>query len=131
MKKSTIKFLICTGAGFVAAFLLMWARGVFSAETAADVLRIVCDGFFVVGALLLVIGGLTWTNNGGVFDGLTYTFKQAFSRIRRNYEEQKVTYAEHRERREAKASSPKAWLLSGLVHMAIALILFGVYSYSA
>lgn len=131
MSKGTIKYLVITGVGLVIALLVSWSQGIFGAETASDVLRLVCDGFFVAGALLLAYGGLTWTSNGGVFDGLTFTFKQAFARIKRDYEEQRVTFAEHRERREAKASSPKYALLAGLTHMVIAVIIMVVYQQAA
>ena len=131
MSKGAIKFLVCTGVGFVIAFLVAWSQGLFGAETTSDVLRIICDGFFVAGALMLAYGGLTWTSNGGVFDGLTYTFKQGIARLKRDFEEQRVTFAEHREKREAKATSPKAMLLAGLVHLAIAILLMVVYQQAA
>lgn len=127
MSKNTIKFLVNTGIGFVVAFLVMWSQGVFAAETTPDVLRVICDGFFIAGAVLFLGGGLVWADNGGVFDGLTYTFKQAVARVKRDFEQEKISFAEHREKREAKASSPLGMVLAGLVHLAIAAILFVVY----
>jgi len=120
MKTSTIKFLVYTGIGFVVAFLVMWRQDIFHAETAQDVLRFVSDGFFVSGALLILFGGFNWTYNGGVLDGLGYSFKQGFARIRRAYDEERMTFAQYRERREEKATSPKPLVLSGLVHLVIA-----------
>jgi len=120
MKNSTVKFLVYTGIGFVAAFLVMWRQDIFHAETAQDVFRFISDGFFVSGALLFLIGGFTWTYNGGALDGLGFSFKQGLARIRKSYDEDRMTFAQYREQREEKATSPKPMLLSGLVHLVIA-----------
>ena len=121
------KYLIDAGIGLVIALLVCWIEGLFSAEAAGDVLRILSDGFFVAGALFLGMGGLTWTRNGGVMDGLGFTFKTAIGRLRADYEASHMTFAEYREEREKKATSPMPSLLSGLTHCAVAIVFFLVY----
>ena len=128
MGDTTKKFLVTTGIGIVLAMLVAWGQGLFGAATAVDVCRILSDGFFVAGALLLAAGGLIWTSNGGVFDGLGFTFKTLFARVRSDYEHNRMTYAEYREAREKKNTSPKHMLLAGVVHAGIALIFMFVYS---
>lgn len=128
MSDSLKKFLIDLVISFVVSLGACWMVGAFGAETVLDRYRLLSDGFFVSAALFLGMGGLTWTYNGGVMDGLVYTFKNAVARIRRNYETEKMTFAEYREQREAKASSPKSMLLSGLVQLVIALAFFGLYN---
>lgn len=131
MSKTMQMFLANLGAGFVIAFLVMWAQGVFGAETASDALRLVCDGFFVAGAALLAWGGLRWCTNGGAVDGLGYSMKMVKDRLLPFLGkpwEKRESFAEYRERRESKARPAKALLLSGLVHLVIALIIFGVYN---
>ena len=122
------KYLIDLGIGMLLALGLCAALGLFAAEAAPDVLRILSDGFFVPGAIFLCLGGLTFTRNGGVMDGLGFTFKTALARIRADYETAHMTFAEYRAERESKATSPMPSVLAGLTHLAIALILFWIYS---
>lgn len=131
MSKTMQKFLIHVGTGFVIAFLVMWVQGVFETETASDALRLVCDGFFVAGGILLAWGGLRWCSNGGAVDGLGYSMKMVKDRLLpflAKPDQKRESFAEYRERRESKAIPAKPLLLSGLVHLVIAFIIFGVYS---
>ncbi len=131
MSKTMQKFLVNVGTGLIIAFLVMWVQGVFEAETTSDALRLVCDGFFVAAAVFLAWGGLRWCTNGGAVDGLGYSMKMVKDRLLpflAKPDQKRESFAEYRERRESKALPAKPLLLSGLVHLAIALIFFGVYS---
>lgn len=129
MSDSLKKYLIDTGIGLALAIGVCCVMGLFSAESASDVLRILSDSFFVPGVIFLGMGGLTWTKNGGGMDGLGFTFKTAIARIKSNYETAHMTFAEYRQERENKASPAAPSLLAGLTHCAIALILFLVYQF--
>ena len=122
------KFLIDLGIGLVLAISLCAALRLFAAETSRDVCRILSDGFFVPGAIFLCLGGLTFTRNGGVLDGIGFTFKTALARIRADYETAHMTFAEYRAERESKATSPMPSVMAGLAHLIVALIAFAVYS---
>lgn len=122
MSNSLKKFLLDTGIGLVVAFILCCTMGLFTAESTVDTLRILSDGFFLVGALLLAVGGLTFTSNEGAFDGLFYTFKTQVNRMRRDYESRRQSFAQYREEREKKNKSPKESLLAGLVVISVGLI---------
>lgn len=122
MGNSLKKFLLDTGIGLVVAFILCCTMGLFTAESTVDTLRILSDGFFLVGALLLAVGGLTFTSNEGAFDGLFYTFKTQVNRMRRDYESRRQSFAQYREEREKKNKSPKESLLAGLVVISVGLI---------
>lgn len=122
MSNSLKKFLLDTGIGLVVAFILCCTMGLFTAESTVDTLRILSDGFFLVGALLLAVGGLTFTSNEGAFDGLFYTFKTQINRMRRDYESRRQSFAQYREEREKKNKSPKESLLAGLVVISVGLI---------
>jgi len=127
MRDSTVKFLVDLGVATLLAVLVWVLEGLFRVETVVDAVRILSDGFFVAGALFLAMGGMTWTKNGGVMDGLGFTFKTVFARIRSDYETSRMTFAEYREEREKKASSPKPMLLAGLIHIVLACGSFLVY----
>lgn len=132
MSKTKHKFLINLGVGLVIAVLVMWLQGVFEAETTSDVLRLACDGFFVAAAVLLAWGGLRWCTNGGAVDGLGYSMKMVKDRLLpflSRPHEKRESFAEYRERREAKALPAKSLLLAGLAHLVIALIIFGAYNF--
>jgi len=87
MSDSLKNFLIELVIGFVAAIAICLMVDVTGAETTADLLRLLSDGFFAAAAIFLAVGGITFTTNGGVFDGLGFTFKSVIGRFKRDYEE--------------------------------------------
>ena len=127
MRDAVRKYLIDTAIGVAIAFIACVSPGIFKAESTVDTIRILCDGFFAAAMLLLAAGGLQWTYNGGVMDGLGFSFKMAFSRIRGDFESSHMTFSEYRERREKKSSTPAYLLLAGASHLVIALIFFAIY----
>lgn len=127
MRDSTIKFLVDLGISTVVAVLVWVIEDLFHAATLLDTFRILSDGFFVAGAMFLAMGGMTWTKNGGVMDGLGFTFKTMFARMRSDFETSHMSFAEYREEREKKASSPAPMLLAGLTHIVLAAVTFLVY----
>jgi len=129
MSPSGKKLLIMTAVGTVCALALSWGRGLFSAADARDVLRILSDGFFVVGGLLLAWGGIVWSSNGGAFDGLSWSVKTLVWRVRPDYDDVKQSFAEYREQREKKARSPKVSILSGVILLVPAFLLMLVYNW--
>lgn len=128
MNETLKKFLIDLGIGLVLAVALSFLMGVAQGEGAADVLRILSDAFFVSAAAFLVTGGITFTVNGGVMDGLGFATKTGIARIKRDFETSKQSFTQYREERESKAKSPAASLLAGAVLLVIALILLMVYN---
>ena len=128
MNETLKKFLIDLGIGLAVAAVISFLMGVSSGEEMADILRILSDAFFVAAAIFLVTGGLTFTVNGGVMDGLGFATKTGIARIKRDFETSKQSFAQYREERESKAKSPAASLLAGAVLLVIALILLMVYN---
>ena len=121
------KLLINTGIGLVLAGAVILNQGVFSVS-GADVIRIVCDGFFVAGVLMLAAGLLKWISNEGGMDGLNYALKVGVARIKRDYEGSRKSFADYREEREKKATSPLPLILSGVIHLAIAMAFLALYN---
>jgi len=131
MSDSLKNFLIELVIGFVAAIAICLMVDVTGAETTADLLRLLSDGFFAAAAIFLAVGGITFTTNGGVFDGLGFTFKSVIGRFKRDYEENRVTFAEYREEQRKKARSPKNTLLVGLILLVISLIFVSAFYLTA
>jgi len=128
MNETLKKFLIESAVGVVVSILLSFLLGLFDAQGTADVLRILSDAFFVSAAMFLVTGGITFTVNGGVMDGLGFAAKTGIARVKRDFETAKISFAEYREERERKAKSPAASLLAGALLLVIALILLAFYN---
>lgn len=131
MAESTKKLLVDLGLGLAIAIAAAVWFELFQASTLLDVLRILSDCFFLPAVILLASGGLTWTKNGGVWDGIGFTFKTAVSRVRKTYDEERVTFAEYREEREKKSSSPRSSLIAGAIYLVIALVLLAAYNMAA
>ena len=129
--KKWLKVLIPLAVGLVIAVIMMFSGGLSSAESSKDALRIICDAFFVPGALLLMYGGLRWTYNGGVMDGLGYSAKLMINRMRPHYEEHRQSFAQYREKRESKAQPAFPLVASGLILTAVAVVLYIIYSQMA
>lgn len=130
MSESQQKLLVDLGIGLAGAVVAAFWFDLFHAETVQDTLRILSDCFFLPAVLMLATGGLTWTKNGGVWDGIGFTFKTAIGRMRRNYDEERVTFAQYREEREKKNSSPRSALISGAVYLVLALIFLAAHNMS-
>lgn len=128
MKQTLKKLLIYAPAGILIAGLVAWSQGLFVSETTSDTLRLLSDSFFVAGGLLLAFAGLQWCTNGGVIDGLGYTFKQAISRMRSSHEQNRESYAAYRERKHQKDRSPLPMALAGAFFLMIAIVFLLAYS---
>lgn len=100
---------------------------VLHAQTLRDVFRLLSDCFFLPAALLLAGSGLTWAKNGGVWDGLGFTVKTLFARMMPDYDSRRVTFAQYKEQREAKSSSPIPSLVAGIVYLVLALVFFALF----
>lgn len=130
MSESTQKLLTDLGIGFVGAVVAAFWYDLFHAETLTDILRILSDCFFLPAVLMLATGGLTLTKNGGVWDGLGFSFKTAIGRMKRDYDTERVTFAQYREEREAKRSSPASALIAGAVYLVLALGFLAAYNFT-
>ena len=107
------KWLIAFAAGLVLAFLIMIARGIFSAETLSQGLLCACDGFSVSGLLFLCVGGMTWIAGEGAFDMLRYaTVKGLHHLIPGKFGDDTETFYDYKtKRQEKKQSSLKKHIL--------------------
>lgn len=128
MNDSRKNLLIDLGLGVCVAIGTAFLLDVFHAETKRDLFRLLSDCFFLPGALFLAYSGLTFTKNGGVWDGLGFTFKLMIDRIRSDFDNNRITFAEYREKREEKNSSPVPALVAGLVYVALAVVFLVLYN---
>ena len=131
MKKPTkdqlIKYGGAVGAGLGYLILMLISQNAFAQDT-ASLMRIISDGLFLPGALMVLIGLLLVVSNEGAFDALAYTgksLKRLFIPDRPGTKH--VNYREYVEQRREKKATGFAFLfyvggaytLLGLIFMLI------------
>ena len=132
MKKPTknqlIKYGCAIGAGLAYAVYLVISQKAFSQDL-QNMLRIISDGFFLPGVLMVLIGLLMVVSNEGAFDALAYTgrsLKRLF--IPERPGEKRVSYREYVEqRREKKATGFSFLFFVGGAYTVIGLIFMLVF----
>ena len=67
-----LKVGISVGLSLLAAWGVLATHGFSQAVEASERYRLLCDGFFVPGALLLSAGALIFVSNFGIFNGVSY-----------------------------------------------------------
>ena len=111
MTLSGKKLAVLAGISAAIVVAVSFFRGIAHAE-GRDVLRCLCDGFFVGGALVLIAGTLVWTADQGVADGLGYSVSRFFRRRGPNYDDRRETYSEYKERKHYRKTG--CYILIGL-----------------
>ena len=132
MKKKllTLTILILVHIGII--LTVCGIDGVFTESMAQqEVVRFVCDGFYVAGILYLCIGGLIWASKEGAFDGLGYTvsnWKHSIFHNTRDWKK-KETFQEYKERGSEKKKGRRVneAIIIGGVSILIASVLLIVY----
>ena len=127
MKINGRKLILLLCITLAAAIAVLFLRGVLKAEGPKDILRCASDACFVSGVVMGVVGGLIWTADQGVADGLTYGFSRFFTRRGPGYEDRRESFSEYKERKHSKKIRVAEFLISGGVFIALALLLLIPY----
>jgi len=127
-KNQAIKYGAACGIALAYAIYLVISQNAFSQEL-SSLLRILSDGFFLPGALMILIGLLMVVSNHGAFDALAYTgksVKRLF--IPERPGEKRVNYREYVEQRREKKTTGFGFLfIVGGVFAVIGLIFMLVF----
>ncbi|MBQ4272721.1 MAG: DUF3899 domain-containing protein [Clostridia bacterium] len=92
-------------------------------------LKDLCNAFFVPGAVVLGIGLLIWTANGGTFDMIAFGVIKLFDLLKRDMTKVKYkTFYDYRQAQQDKKRSFTAYLIIGAVLMVIAVIFLILYN---
>lgn len=126
--KTVYKYLITAAFGAVLAFIVLLLKDVFHLSQTVDVMKALCDGFFVSGVLIACFGGLVFASNGGVFDMITYGVKNLFWLFKKNPADRKYKdFYEYREAMKEKKRSYGYMVIVGLAYIAVSLIFLALY----
>jgi len=127
-KSQLLKYGLATGIALAYAIYTVISQNAFSQDL-RGMLRIISDGLFLPGALMLLIGLLLVVSNHGAFDALAYTgksVKRLF--IPERPGEKRVNYREYVEQRREKKTTGFGFLfIVGGVFAVIGLIFMLVF----
>ena len=123
VKKSLITLLI----GFAIAGLIAWSKGVFVETAPIQIFHILSDSFFVSGVVIAGIGLLVFSSNEGTFDMLVYGMRSFLDLFRRNSTKRFESFYDYRSSRQANKFGFAFLLVSGLVILAIAVVMYLLY----
>ena len=129
-KKRWMPWLIEGGIALAVFMALAVGRGAFTAGESAEVLRILCDAFFVPGIMLFSFGVLAFCAYGGVFDMVSYGFRSLlvmFTPFRKP--ENHMKYFEYKLMREKTRTRPRpVALIIGTVLLLLACVCLVMYN---
>ena len=124
------KWLPAFAAGLILAFVIMAARGIFSAGTFSQGLLCACDGFSVSGILFLGVGAMSRIAGEGAFDMLGYAVRKGLHHIiPGKFGEDGETFYDYKANKpeRKKNSLNKDILITGTVDFVIGLLLIAVW----
>lgn len=121
-----IKYVVQIVIGLVLSFVIMFSRGLLSANNMKDTVLIVCDGFTIIAFLYIGIGSLLWLSTTGIFDIFGYAFRKgAHAILPGRFFEQTGSYYDYKITKQEKHIKYTEWsaLIVGAGFLLITIIL--------
>ena len=126
--KTWKKYVITLVVGALLALGIAYAKDVFHQTEPVKVFHILCDAFFVSGTLITSAGLLVFSTNEGTFDMLVYGVQSFIGLFRRDYVKKYETFYDYREAHSEKKLPFLFLILSGLVYLAISMVMYYFYT---
>jgi hypothetical protein len=128
MKKKLLSYAITTVVGLAIALTIMLSKDVFGQTKNYEVMRILCDSFFVPGVLLAGVGVIIFASNGGAFDMLAYGAIMFFDLFKKDLSKRKYKdFYSYREAKKGTDRSMSFMLVVGLAFIIIAACFMVAY----
>ncbi len=127
--KKQLNYLICAVLILVIALFVSWRGGLFSADTARGVFRILADSFFVPGVLFMGCGLLGFASSKGTYDMISFGFGRMMRYFvpmmdKRKYDD----FYKYKQRRDEDGRAWKPFLfISGAVAFSLSLLFTVLY----
>ncbi|MBQ2914040.1 MAG: DUF3899 domain-containing protein [Clostridia bacterium] len=126
--KKWLEYLIISVLSLAAVLCVLFMQDSFQ-HSGELLLKDLCNAFFVPGAVVLGIGLLIWTANGGTFDMIAFGVIKLFDLLKRDMTKVKYkTFYDYRQAQQDKKRSFTAYLIIGAVLMVIAVIFLILYN---
>lgn len=129
-----VKYIVQAVSGLALSVGVMFYRGIAGAESGADRVMIICDGFTVTALLFLAVGILIWIAGTGFFDIFGYAVRKgAHALFPGLVHDNLAGYYEYKTEKKAdkERKGEHSTLIIGAVFLLISIILTAVwYRYS-
>ena len=127
--KNYVKYLITAAVGMAIAVAYALVKDVFSQTDTQEVLKILCDAFFIPAVFITSFGGLVCASNGGTFDMISYGVQRLFGLLQKDVTKVKHrTFHDYREERQKKNRSFGYLLVVGLAFLLVSIVFLIIYS---
>ena len=126
--KTIYKYLITLGVGFAMAAFVAYSKNVFAQKELSMVFHILTDSFSLPAVLITGIGALAFVSNEGGFDALSYGLTSFFDMFRKEKKNKHKTFYDYKMEKAEKRLPVSFLLLSGLVFVAIMMIMYWLYT---
>ena len=126
-----VKYLVCFGVAALLAVIVFWIEGFFTNNIARNV-QVLGDGFTVSGLLLTLFAGMLFISSEGALVGIGYVFRNVFLTFIPFGRMKQERFADYRERKmkEIKKSGDHCILVTGLVFLAVGVILTVIWYFN-
>ena len=128
-RSALIHYTVLAVMVLLTAFGIAWYEISQYGASYVNWMRFLCDGFFVVGILLLCFGGMVWISQAGGFHALSYLFYTVgymFSASKSRFNKRKNFYEYKVEKMTKEADKDRSLqqhiLITGAVSFAIAIV---------
>ena len=130
-KTLLIKYIVCFCVAAAITVAVFGIEGFFTKNVARN-LQVLGDGFTVSGGLLLMFAGMMFISGEGALIGIGWVLRNAFLTFVPMGRKKHELYRDYRERKlkNAKKSSDHCLSLTGLVFLAIGVVITLVWYYN-
>ncbi len=125
--KSVLRPIIAALCGTAVCAAILFGKGILSADSSRETMRILSDAFTVPGLVLLLCGLFVWILRQGTFSGMGYALKQLYMTMRseKYREEHKESFSDYRERKQSRKPPFLFLIVTGCVFL-VPGILFSI-----
>ncbi len=126
--KRLIKYAVTMAVGALLVLLIAHSKDIWTSDNLKNTYHILCDSFFVAGWVITASGILCFSSNEGVFDGLMYGIRSFMEMFKRHPDRRYPTLYDYKESRADKKMPVLFLILCGLVYLAVAFVMYYLYS---
>ena len=128
-KSVLVQYLVLALIVLLVAFGIVWYEISQYGSSYVNWMRFLCDGFFVVGIMMLCFGAMVWISQAGGFHALSYLFYTVgyMFTVNKNRFNRRKNFYEYKVEKEAKESGKdkslqRRILITGAVSFVISLV---------
>ncbi len=126
--KKWLQYLIVSVISLAIVFCVLLMQNAFT-HSGDLLLKDLCNAFFVPGVLVLGLGLLVWSTNGGTFDMLAFGVIKLFDLFKKDLTKVKYrTFYDYRKAQQEKERSFSTYVVVGAVLIVISIVFLILYN---